>query len=658
MRNDQSGVVLRMKKQWKLLRGRISRALKRREYCSMQLDEQAARPFVRRLNKNGNLARQALSEGRFVKPHFVYHHQVEAPPQDCRFVSVCNDKYLPGLEALILSIKKQYPGFCNRYIVYHDGNLSEFSQRRLVDLYPHFEFVQEDPSRFSVRMGTAENHKRIGLLGYLSLHSLSLPGPGHVVVLDADLIVLGDISPLWSGDRIKAVPDIGVRPYGIVSAETGRPVLNSGVISLPPHERGPGAVARAALVLRGLDRNTDVDIAGFADQRFWNVFLAEREVEMLPHNFNAIKSLVGTYCPNNLSDVSVLHFTGAKPWYGFLHNELLTEDERVSYRDTEASFRAEFALWHTNYIPELLRARTSQFHRDCDSDLEQLRNGALGRPTVLIGNGPSLSHTNLDDFAGYEKVAFNWFVHHEDFDHVQVDHLVLASHMLFGGWLTPKPQLPKAFLSALLARQHRPRLWASYYFKPYLEQVPELKAYSISYFFFEKPFKPSISDTGRPEFDLSCPLVDANTGVLTAGVPIALHLGSRNIVLTGCDSNYRSTAGSYFYPESDHSSKTTKETTLVKTWSKGGPGHYGYEVTHKALRERDVALYDATVNGSLVALPKISGEEIQRVFEREAPKVESAPSVVQPFARTTEPFEHRTEAAADEVSICAMGRSY
>jgi lipopolysaccharide biosynthesis glycosyltransferase len=550
---------------------------------------------------------------------------------------VCNDKYLPGLEALILSLKQQYPGLFNRYVVYHDGNLSNFSQQRLTDLYPYFEFIQADPQQFQVRMGNAENHKRVGLLGYLSIHALALQGPGHVIVLDADLLVLGDISPLWHGDQIQAAPDIGVRPYGIVSAESGRPVLNSGVLSLPPQERGPGAVARAALVLRGLDRNIDVDIAGFADQRFWNVFLADREVKLLPHNFNAIKSLVATFCPDHLSDVSILHFTGAKPWYAFLHKELLAEGEQASYRDAESSFRTEFALWRNRYIPALLRERTRQFHRDCASDHEGLRGSALGRPTVLIGNGPSLSRTNLNDFRGYEKIAFNWFVHHDDFDDVRVDHLVLASHMLFGGWQTPNPQLPESFLSALLARQHRPRLWASYTFKPYLEQLAELKDYSISYFFFEKPFKRSISDTGHPEFDLRHPLVDANTGVLTAGVPIALHLGCRDIVLTGCDSNYRSTAGSYFYPESEHSSKTTKKPTLLKTWAKGGAGHYGYEVTHKALRERGIAFYDATRNGNLTSLPKISSKKARSLAKKDPRQLESLEGVVQPFARASAP---------------------
>lgn len=636
MRNDQS-VVLRMKKKWKLLKGRVSRALSRPMYSSLRLDQQAEGPFIPRLNKNGNLARRALSQGRFVKPHFVYHHRVEAPPLDCSFVSVCNDKYVPGLEALILSLKKQYPGFCNRYIVYHDGQLSKFSQRRLTDLYPNFEFLQADPGQFTVRLGNAENHKRVGLLGYLSIHALAFPGPGHVIVLDTDLLVLRDISPLWNGEHIQAIPDIGVRPYGIVSAESGRPVLNSGVLSLPPHERGPGAVARAALVLRGLDRNTDADIAGFADQRFWNVFLADREVKLLPHNFNAIKSLVGTHCPDNLADVSVLHFTGPKPWYGFLHNELLAEGERAAYQDAEARFRTEFALWRANYIPALLRERTRQFHRDCAGDLDGLRSNAVGRPAVLIGNGPSLSRTNLNDFRGYEKIAFNWFVHHNDFDQVQVDHLVLASHMLFGGWQTPEPALPQSFIAALLKRRHRPRLWASYYFKPYLEQLEELKDYSISYFFFEKPFKRSISDTGLPEFDLHHPLVDANTGVLTAGVPIALHLGCRDIVLTGCDSNYRSTSGSYFYPESEHTSKTTRKTTLLKTWAKGGPGHYGYDVTHKALRERGVTLYDATRNGSLQAIPKMTSAQARRLVSRDPRQLESLEGVVQPFPRASTP---------------------
>ena len=125
-------------------------------------------------------------------------------------------------------------------------------------------------------------------------------------------------------------------------------------------------------------------------------------------------------------------------------------------------------------------------------------------------------------------------------------------------------------LEALLAHEHKPHLWVSYFFKPYFDQIPELAAYEKSYFFFEKPLKRRVSQYGKVELDLYQPAIDCNTGVLTAGIPIAVHMGCKNVVLTGCDSNYSFTAGSYFYAADKHASKTTAKGTLLKTWTSGG----------------------------------------------------------------------------------------
>jgi lipopolysaccharide biosynthesis glycosyltransferase len=557
------------------------------------------------------LAFRAWAEGRYLHPRFVYHIHHEAPPAGVAFVSVCNDKYAPGLEALILSLLDQYPGLTHRYIVYHDGNLSPFVQERLHSLYAGFEFEQRDPTKYNVALGNAPNHKRVGLLGYLSLEALGLTDVSRVVILDTDLIVLGDISPLWQGDRIKAVPDIGVKPFGIVSAKTKRPVVNSGVLSLPGQMLGASSITKRDRTLEALATNDDKDIERFADQRFWNVFLSDEDVELLPQNFNCVKALVTTSFPHEISNVSVLHLTGPKPWYLFLNDDLLSEDDRQSYKRAKGRFREVFAIWERKYRSTLLRHRLIAFRNDQAETLGKLRNGLNGRPIALIGNGPSIQKTDLMAFSGFEKVVFNWFIHHPDWDKVKPDHLVVASHMLFGGWNTPRPELPPEYLQGLTRQSHKPRLWFAYYFKSYIESLPELKGYAISYFFFEKPFKRKVSHTARIETNLENPLTDCNTGVLTVGVPLALHRGSRRIVLVGCDSNYTSTQGTYFYAADQHKSKTTRADTLLKTWARGGEGAYGYQVAQRQLASLGVEFMDATLGGSLDMLPKVTLDQVR-----------------------------------------------
>src|SRR5690606_28109456 len=38
--------------------------------------------------------------------HFVDHIEYERPPEDLVFVMVCNDKYAPGLEGVLLSLRR------------------------------------------------------------------------------------------------------------------------------------------------------------------------------------------------------------------------------------------------------------------------------------------------------------------------------------------------------------------------------------------------------------------------------------------------------------------------------------------------------------------------------------------------------------------------
>jgi len=590
-------------------RGRASAKLPSIRIPGFELERHAARGEFRRLGfDQDDRARRMLSEGRYVQPRFVDHADYLPPTPDVTFLTVCTDDYAPGVEALILSMLRVYPGMTSPFILVHDGRFSPTSQDRLRGIYPYVEFVERDPDEYAiVGLGDHGNHHRIGLIGYLTLEALKLTDPEYVVILDSDLLVLGDISPLWTGDRAKAVPDAGVHPFAQVSPETGKVVVNSGVISLPRAYRGPEMVARSKEILAGLSEVTDESIVRFVDQKFWNVFLWENDVEHLPQNFNANKELVRTYFAKDLTAAKIVHFTGPKPWFelrGDTESTRAVRDNRAARRKYEISF----AFWDQIYGSALLRSRLERFRGEEGPSLEALRGRSSDRPVALIGNGPSINDTDLSAFEGYEKVVFNWFPRFDQFDEFAPEHLVIASHMIYGGWHTATPALPPEYIDMLLSRSHRPTIWTSYYFKPYMETVPELADFEKRYLFFEKPFKRFLHLTGHPQFDLLKPLADASTGVLTMGVPMALHFGASRIVLAGCDSNYSSTSGSYFYASSEHASKTTRESTLLSTWEDGGAGQYAYTVTQRELDRLGVELLDATLGGAL-HLPKLTLDE-------------------------------------------------
>ena len=559
--------------------------------------------------------RLTLPEAESIHAHGIVRLRSERivgggpPPSGVAFVSVANDKYAPGLEALALSLVRQYPSFSSDIVVFHDESLSAFSISRLNRIYPHFRFLARSTERYDVgQIGASVNHRRVGLLGYLSLEALTLDEYDRVIVIDADTIVVNDISRLWTGEAIQVVADHGLLPFGLVATSLGRPVINSGMISLPAAELG--AQAHALAVLPKVLDLVDPLLDSFADQKFWNLYLADREVEFVPVNYNTNKNLIDKYFPDQLATVAILHMTGPKPWYEFSDQELITDDDLARLGKVKAASKSTFGLWNHTYISALAAVRGQQFRAECGPELERLRGAASGRPAVLIGNGPSLRKTDLSVFEGYEKLTFNWFVHHEEFDEIRPEHLVLGSHMFFGGWHTSRPAFPTGFLPALTRHEHRPRIWTSYYFKDLIEQTPQLEGYEVSYFLFEKPLKTHLSRMGTVGLDLLAPLVDANTGVLTAGVPIAVHLGAQTLVLTGCDADYSSVSGSYFYAAGMHTSRTTESGQLINTWGELGVGQYGYQRVAEELAVRGRRLLDATVDGKLTVLEKVTPAEI------------------------------------------------
>jgi len=541
------------------------------------------------------IPRTSLREGRYLLPTFVSHDGYLPPDDTVAFATSVSDATRMGLEALVFGLQKVYPGFDNEVHVFHDDSLGAFTIDRLNGLYPRFVYHPTERGEAS------------------TLGALALDRPGRVIVLDPEVLVVGDLSPLWTGDeRVKAVPDTASLPFSLLSATTGKPPLSSAVISLPRSARGAAAVAAATAAA-----SSAVAAATKAPSRqdLWNVVLADTEVELLATTFNAGHRLVESYYPDTLGSVSAIRFSGFKPWFEYLPTEEKSEGESGSHGTKARTNPLTLALWRREFGQGVRRARLRSFRESQSASLESLRGSATGRPAVMIGNGPSIAQTDLGLFAGFEKFAYNWFVNHPGFDDIRPEHLVLASAKFFGGWQAARPSWPEGYLAALLAREHKPRLWVSHYFRHLVESTPELAGYEVSYFLFEKPFKPMLQKTGQVALDVTGPLTDSLTGVLSAGVPLALHLGATSIALVGCDSNYASETGSYFYDEAQHTSPTNTTANLVSTWgSEASVGQYCYLRFTEELTARGITFVDATVDGALRTVPKLALADVRSLL--------------------------------------------
>jgi lipopolysaccharide biosynthesis glycosyltransferase len=547
----------------------------------------------------GVVEREILAD-RIVPPFARGLKKCSPPPSTVAFLTVANDRFLPGLEMMLRSLLEVYPELSSDIHVCHDGTLRSFAKRRLERIYPRIKFCEPDMDWFENVPQRSDNHKRIGKLGYMNIHALSLTGYERVVVLDSDLIILGDISELWAGDDWIVCYDAGDREYAVRSSFTGSFVFNSGVISVPGSATGTAAFHEMQnTILESATAELCPIIDRFADQKVWNIFLRNRKKRFAALNYNCnvkflVKSLGG-----DASELSVIHFAGPKPWNSkdYVHESLLTENSSRAVQYPR--------FWIDRYKTSMSLGRLRDYAAYAPYRRRAPVQQSLDKTCLLIGNGPSIARTDLASVAHLERFCFNWFVLHERFDEIRPDHLVLASHQFFGGWNTQTPQFPHGYLERLLAVRHRPVIWTSFYFRELFEELDLGSQFEINYFLFEKPFKRFVDRVGRYNPDIDGFLDDARTGVLTAAIPIALSMGFSTVLLAGCDSNYNQpgTTDKYFYDSKKHTSLETNTASLTSTWTNEGRGQFAYQLALQALQERGAQLIDCTVDGSL-RLPK------------------------------------------------------
>jgi lipopolysaccharide biosynthesis glycosyltransferase len=542
---------------------------------------------------------------KFVPPFAHGDLTVRCPPPSVAFLTVANDRFFVGLEGLLRSLLEVYPDLQSDIYVYHDGTMTSFAQRSLLAIYPRCRFVAETMDWFEFKAADHLNHKRVGKLGYMNVHAFAHDQYSHVVVLDSDLLILGDISELWaSDDAIAVCHDFGDREYVAFSEATSDFVINSGVISVPRRYLGQAVFDEMKQVLATVETPVCPLIDRFADQKAWNLFLANKPKRVLPVNYNCNVRYVAKHMDGYFEGVRILHFAGPKPW----NSTEFVAEEYVSTNDSSALTYHE--LWRSAYRKARYSGRLAEYRKtfaNLRTTPVRASSGTDRSTCFLVGNGPSIANTDLDVLADFEKICFNWFVLHEGFDEVRPEHLVLASHMFFGGWNTLNPRFPDGYLEKLLAKKHRPVIWTSFYFKPLFEELGLDKEFECNYLLFEKPFKKFVDRLGRAAMDLQGYLTDGRTGVISFGVPIARHLGFQRIALVGCDSSYNrpETNTNYFYASALHTSPSTQESSLTATWTDSGPGQFIYSVVREQLEAEGREFLDATVNGALQTVPKL-----------------------------------------------------
>lgn len=390
------------------------------------------------------------------------------PPRDVCFLTVADFRFYRGLEALVLSLCEVYKDIANDIYILHDGSLSRFLKKRLLSLYPKCIFLAPRPAWVDHIVHDSSNRRRIGYLGYLNTVALSLSGYRRVIVLDSDALILGSLHPLWdSGDAFRLVPDCGARPWAPISSVTGRPVLNSGVISVPGWALCPDEQRLLdELIVKSAEPSCPL-LDRFADQKIWNQYLADRDVDIMPVNYNCNVK----YWHSSLGGVSfalsILHFAGPKPWLTWPWLDP-GDAPTVSSPHLNCSwFAAATQFWNQHYCRLLADWRLASFRQSLDADPGLPASG----DACIVGSFEAIA--DLD--SGFDSL-----------------HLIVVDLAAFGGIFAEAIVWPAEWL-AMAGSVGVIHLWLPFELSSFFVDHDIPHCFMLHWVLIEAPFSPELA---------------------------------------------------------------------------------------------------------------------------------------------------------------------
>lgn len=373
----------------------------------------------------------------------------------------------------MISLLSIYPALDVDVYILHDGTLSRFLKNRLLLLYSKCIFLEPRPEWLGALASDSLNRKRIGYLGYLNTFALSLSGYRRVIVLDSDILVLGSLHPLWaSGEAFRLAPDCGTRPWTPISTVTGRPVLNSGVISVPGWALTEAEQKKMANLIVQSSVPSCPLLDRFADQKVWNQYLADSDVEILPINFNCNVKYWDGFLGGMAFGLSVLHFAGPKPWLTWPWLDPTSASSFSSSRLDQPWFARASQFWNQHYCQLLAAWRLSIFRSSLEADDDlPLSGGAL-----IVQSFQAIP----DSIETFESV-----------------HLLVPDLDAFGGALAEAVAWPAEWLAQAhaLGVLH---VWFPFELSSFFDRCAIPSVFRLHWLLIEAPFSPELDPSVAP----------------------------------------------------------------------------------------------------------------------------------------------------------------
>ena len=245
--------------------------------------------------------------------------------------------------------------------------------------------------------------------------------------------------------------------------------------------------------------------------------------------------------------------------------------------------------------------------------LAGLRGIHAGRRAFILGNGPSVKNQDLTLLKNEITFATNWFVNHPQMTEIDPKYYCVSSHEMFGGWGNPEPAVNKDWYKRMALEGRRTTKFFSHRFSEYINKSAIFDRESVYYLLFDRP-KYQIDQKGDLNLDLSQPMDDGYTGIITFCLPLAHFMGIREIYLLGCDCDYGITTPDspkqYFYDFKMHTTATTSYEGLQRAWADDGPVFKTYEAVRRRFALDQVSIINCTDGGRLEVFPRERYEDV------------------------------------------------
>ena len=248
-------------------------------------------------------------------------------------------------------------------------------------------------------------------------------------------------------------------------------------------------------------------------------------------------------------------------------------------------------------------------------NIAEFKGTATSKRCFILGNGPSLAGTDLSRLRNETVFVTNWFANHPDIDTIRPNFYCVCSHELFGGWGREIPHFNDDLRKRIEELNHPLSLILPYRFMPYVESGGLFSQHDRRYLLFDRP-KAGIDQVGQIELDLSRPLHDGYTVIITFCLPLAKWMGFEEIYLLGVDSNYGISQPSdpkqYFYDSELHTSSTSKFESLNRIWQPGGPVFQNYEIVRQQFAADGIRVVNLTPGGQLDVFERMTLDDVLR----------------------------------------------